>query len=66
VTENSGVQNTTAFQHGEVLDCECEDETILVVFHGLFPNGALVSPKDGPEDGFFVKLSDLRRLCHAE
>lgn len=57
---------TTGFQHGDVLDYDAEDEVFRVILDSVDDRGrALVSPEDNPNDGFFVKLSDLRKPPHA-
>ena len=59
---------TTDFRRGEILLYDGEWETQRVIYDGDTDRlgRVLVSPASDPDDGWFDKLSDLRRPTDAE
>jgi hypothetical protein len=55
-----GEDDQCGFAHGQILCYEGEMGAIQVIFDSMTKYGALVSPFYDPDDGFFVKRSELQ------
>lgn len=63
MTETASTQTTACpYTLGEILLCEGEWSTTRVIFDSMQGNRALVSPEHNPEDGFYTKLSNLKKV----